>query len=393
MMPVLHIVFTDDWEIRGNGSGDPERMQFQAMRDWRSVLEGNGFRATFMVEIMQQLKFRQLQERHQELKEFADVWDASVTEAYRAGHDIQLHVHPQWSEAEYHDHTWKLAGDWSLLKHAPADVAKMIREGKAYLERLLRPLNRDYACVVFRAGAWCFAPSPTTLRTLGDLGFQVDVSIVGGLYEHTPRLSLDYRNVQEDFLPFSPRIDDARLVSSERGPVVCVPTHRFRGARFHFLRRDLKLIMARVGSGGHARNSKPSFFRATPAADDDWADLSVPRPLRTLKKAVTRYVSGENHVSDIAHLDYPLLRRMFHDICRRANETGLAEVPVVLTNHTKDMRNFGDVERFLRDLSQRDDVRSATGTSLARMLCEGRFPVRTAAPASPSSVAGRSQAS
>ncbi len=371
-------MFTDDWEIRGNGSGDPERMQFKPMREWTAILEANGFRATFMVEAMQQLTFRKLLHRHPELQSLADRWDRCVQAAHKTGHDVQLHIHPQWLNAEYGNRIWNLKAPWSLLDHSPDDVRRMLEEGKAYLEALLRPDDPRYACVIFRAGAWCLAPSPTNLQLLKALGFHLDLSVVGGLYENTRNLRLDYRQVDEDFLPFSPRMDDARRLSPQREEIVCVPTFSFRGDRLRFLYRDIKLGVGRLSAKLQRKKVQASFFKAATNTAEDWVDVSVPRPLRIAKKCSDRYLVGEHHVADLAHLDYSLLKRMFESARQRAQQTGQKEVPVVFTNHTKDVSSFRDIERFVRDLSKRDDVRPATGSQIAKMLCEGKFEVRTA---------------
>ena len=44
------------------------------------------------------------------------------------------------------------------------------------------------------------------------------------------------------------------------------------------------------------------------------------------------------------------------------------EVPVILENHTKDIRDFSHIERFIKDVSQAADIRCLTLTELAREL-------------------------
>lgn len=134
----------------------------------------HGIRASFFAEMMQQLTFRKFQDRHPELKDKADPWDEHILETYRQGHDIQLHIHPQWSQAKYENGSWLLEGDWSLTNYSPEEAEGMIREGNNYLESLLRRLNPDYRCIAFRAGAWALAPSPHLLGILARLGFVLD---------------------------------------------------------------------------------------------------------------------------------------------------------------------------------------------------------------------------
>jgi hypothetical protein len=364
---VIYVVFTDDWELWGDGSGDPEQIQFQPMRELVRIFNRHGLRASFYVEIMQQLSFRRFQDRHSELKVLADRWDAAALETFRQGHDIQMHLHPQWSNATYAGGRWQLSGSWSLLNHDPIGVKRMLSEGKSYLENLLRGVDQNYRCLAFRAGHWCIAPSPFALSTLAGLGFTLDSSIVGGIRYRTSRAQLDYRNVEESFSPYYPSMEDARKVSTRPEPIVCVPTHHVEGQRFQYLRRDIKLAWQSIIKDNRAL---PSRNRTT--------DETTPSLLRTGKKMVERYLIGETHISDISHLDYPLLRQVMNDIRRQARKRGTRHAVAVLAGHSKDIRNFADIDCFLRDIKRADDFCCVTLTQLAGKLADGSVPVRCA---------------
>ncbi len=69
---------------------------------------------------------------------------------------------------------------------------------------------------------------------------------------------------------------------------------------------------------------------------------------------------------------------MLASIRHRAKASGLADVPVVLTNHPKDIRDLPAIERFVEEVSQADDIRFITLTELAERLQTGEFRVRSA---------------
>ena len=115
------------------------------------------------------------------------------------GHDIQLHVHPQWQNAEYHDGRWKLTSDWSILNYSREEARRMLQRSKDYLENLLKEIDPDYRCVSFRSGAWCIAPSPHMLELLVELGIVFDMSIVAGVKYDTRNIKLDYTGCEEEF--------------------------------------------------------------------------------------------------------------------------------------------------------------------------------------------------
>ncbi len=74
------------------------------------------------------------------------------------------------------------------------------------------------------------------------------------------------------------------------------------------------------------------------------------------------------------------MREMLASIRQRARATGLSEVPVVLTNHPKDIRDLAALERFVGEASQAGDIRFITLRELAGKLRSGEFRIRTAEP-------------
>ena len=72
MKPTIHLAFVDDWEVRGNGSGDPRVLQFAPMRRLTNIYRKYGIRGSFNAEVMQQLTYRNLQGRFPELKAVAE---------------------------------------------------------------------------------------------------------------------------------------------------------------------------------------------------------------------------------------------------------------------------------------------------------------------------------
>jgi len=373
----IHLALTDDWELRGNGSGDMAQIQFSPMKKLLSLYDRYKVRATFNAEVMQQLTFRKLQDAFTELRPLADAWDDHVREAFKRGQDIQLHIHPQWSKAQYENGKWTLSGEWSLTKYDPDTAYSMLTEGKQYLENLLRPLNPDYKCVSFRGGSLSIAPSEFLLDLLAKVGITLDTSIVGGLHFNTRNVQIDYTNCEESFLPFYPRMKDARKVSEKPEPITCVPIFHFYLSRHQALRQTLS-------KGWQKVNSKISSGKKRSKEDDDytnqeWAEIGRSSTLaRIYDKAIKPSLKGKHAVADISQLDSRSMREMLAAIRKMARATGLNEVPVILTNHSKYMKDFSTLEQFLKDVSDSKDIKFVTLTELAEKLQAGEFPIRKA---------------
>jgi hypothetical protein len=370
----IHLALVDDWELSGSGGGDPHALQFRPIRKLAKIYNKYGIRGSFNAEVMQQLAFRDFQNEHPELRTLADEWDETLQETFRQGHDIQLHTHPQWSSSEYQDGKWILKGDWSIVNYSSNEAWQMLSRGKEYLENLLRPLNSDYRCISYRAGSWCVAPSSFMLNLLADLGIMFDISIVGKLKYDTRRIKLDYSICEEDFAPFYPTMTDARRVSNKIERIVCIPTNHFYGSRRLTLKHHLTKVAAKVKGGQSTTNGQTSGG----GYGSDWADTKHDSSLRRIyEKGVVPYLKGKHLISDLAQLDYPLMREMLSSIRRRARATGLANIPVVLSIHTKDIRVFDDIERFVSDISTAPDIKCVTLTEIARELQNGTFAIKT----------------
>src|ERR1044071_7649015 len=375
MKPTIYLAFVDDWELSGNGSGSPRELQFRPMRELVKIYNAHGVRGSFNAEVMQQLTFRKFENEYPELKALADEWDESVRETYRQGHDIQLHIHPQWQNAEYQDGRWKLTADWSILNYSRSDARAMLQRGKDYLEKLLKDVDPNYRCLSFRSGAWCIAPSPHMLDLLVELGIVFDMSIVGGVKSDTRNIKLDSTECEEDFLPYYPVMTDARRVSDKAEPIICVPTNCFYASRKQVLQHHLEKAVGKVKS----KITGPTNIdngRSVAAYGEEWAQIDGSLTKRIYRKGIVPYLRGKHTISDLAQLDYPLMMEMLDSIRKRARASGLTDVPVVLENHTKDLHNFSDLEKFLQQAVESSDIKFVTLTELATALKQ-KFSIKT----------------
>ncbi len=373
MATQIYLVFTDDWELRGDGSGDPTQIQFRPLQELARIFAERSIRGSFNAEVMQQLTFRSFQDRYPHLKDWADEWERVVTEAFRQGHDFQLHIHPQWKGAVYDGKRWILPAPWSILEHPRVDAARMITEGIKLLQVLLQPIRSGYRCVSFRAGAWCIAPSGFMLDLLASQDIRFDMSIVRGISYNFP-VQLDYRHAEEGFFPFYPDMCDARRIAAGKKPIVCIPTACFPEGPLVLLRRDARRIANKFCT---RNNSTPAKLAAADASGSPYRAW-VPRitlPVRVLRRLRT-YFTGRWLISDLANLDYDQLVNMMRYIRAMARRSETEAVPVILANHTKDITDFSHIERFLDDIATAPDIHCITLTELSGMLESGRFSIR-----------------
>jgi hypothetical protein len=368
--PRIHIVLVDDWELRGDGSGNMRAIQFNTMRRLRKIYESQGLRASFNAEVMQQLAHIDHGRDNEELWELAREWEEIVRETYSRGHDVQLHVHPQWSDAVYENGRWRLRAPWSILDYSASEIHDMLSNSKRYLEDLLTPLNPEYRCVSFRSGSWCIAPSADVLSVLAELGVVFDMSIVAGLFYDTRHVRLDYKHVEEPFLPYYPVMSDARRIADTPQQIVCIPTHSFRSSHRSLARAIAKRVPRTRGL--LARHLAPNDIaiaergHAGDYAEHHWSD-----------RGPQEVAAFDFLISDLAALTYRQMRRLLRDVRTRARAAEVGIVPIVLENHTKDIGNFEPLHRFARLLAKAPDVEVITPSQLAQNLRAGMYEIRT----------------
>ena len=372
----IHLALVDDWELSGNGSGDVRALQFEPLRKLAGIYNALGIHGSFNAEVMQQLTFRKHESDYPELKVAADEWEEVLIDAFRQGHDVQLHIHPQWRDAQYVDGQWRLTSSWSILTYSAEDAFEMLSTGKDYLETLLRRVDPNYRCVSFRSGAWCIAPSPHMLELLVKLGIVFDMSIVAGVRYETRNIKLDYTHCEEEFLPYYPVMTDARKVSNKTEPIICVPTNCFYASRKQVLLHHTQKVTAKIRQRVGSQANVATHDRSVEAYGAEWANSGDSKLKRVYEKGLLPYLKGKHLISDLAQLDYPLLTEMLDSIRKRARASGLRDVPVILENHTKDLRNFSDIEQFLRDAASDTHIRFVTLAEVARKLRDGTFAIK-----------------
>ncbi len=366
MQPTIYLALTHDWELRGDGSGDIEQIQFAPLRRLLEIYAKFGARTTILPDVMQQLAFRRYEDANPELKRLGDSWDQHLRDAFLQHHDVQLHLHPQWLNADYDNGNWHSHGDWSILNYDRETACAMLAGGKQYLEALLRPIDPSYRCLAFRAGALAAAPSTHLFDSLASLGIELDVSIAGGVFVHSADLQLDYRDCEETFLPFYPAMEDARKVSNKREDIVCVPLNHFYGSRRAVTGQNLSLARQQI-------KRSPTIAPKSNSKSKPQSRIGL-----AFDKLIVPLVKRKHFVSDTGRLNYPLMREMLSSIRQRARESGLTQLPIVLTNHPKDIRDLPAIERFVREASQAEDIRFITLSEIAAKVRSGEFRVKTA---------------
>jgi|GEM_PF-392329 len=224
----LGLILSNDWEVFGDGSGDYFTVQHRPLEECLAVAANHGAKMTVMAEVGQQWGHKALAEKHAWAQEIADAWEEIVRETIRQGSDVQLHLHPQWLDAHYgEDGKWDLnLNKWAIGRVNPQEAEAALRQGRDYLESLLKPVDQEYACHAFRAGAYCIQPSSAVIDILLKLGFKCDTSVTKGMVD---RDFFDYRGAYSNIVPWfvAPSTDVRYRTQTSQG-LLEIPIYSFR---------------------------------------------------------------------------------------------------------------------------------------------------------------------
>lgn len=220
----LNILIHDDWELYGDGSGDIEQLMFRPAREALRVCDEVGAKYTFFAEIGQQLAMKNspLASHHK----FAETWEKILTDAVRNGHDVQLHLHPQWIGAQLKGERFELnPSTWSLARLDRETMKSALKRGIDYLHPLLSLSANDYSVVAFRAGGYMIQPSTTILSVLRELKILADTTVIKGMKMENATLGgINFVDAPSAVRPWFPDSDDVAKESSSYNNLFCLPT-------------------------------------------------------------------------------------------------------------------------------------------------------------------------
>lgn len=309
---MIEFVFTLDYEIFGDGSGslkehvlEPAKSLLKLFQEWN---------AHFVL-------FVEAAELEVINNEKSDPAILSVLEQvhefYRSGHEIGLHLHPQWYRAKRESGKWRLdISEYNLCLLPEDRIRQIIARSIAFLRQVLK--SHDYSPFSFRAGNWLFQPTQTVARVLSEYGIRIDSSVFKGGF--LPDFGIDYRPALNNawFWRFS---RDA-VIAEEKGLLLEVPIYArmvpvWKMITFKRLALQIKKTPAAYNDGARIKTAR------------NIAGLKYPMKLDFCKMTRKELVS--------------MLNRIIHEDKSAPSEYH----PVVAIGHTKDLRDITPINYLL----------------------------------------------
>jgi glycosyltransferase involved in cell wall biosynthesis/SAM-dependent methyltransferase len=260
--------------------------------------------------------------------------EEQIRAARRRGHDLQLHLHPEWLP-ESKPRRDAASGSWwwdegrSRLHCLEEDPAAVLRRLKEELERIVHDADPGYRVRVFRAGKYRIQPHRKIFQALWECGIQADSSVWQGGHSFEHRY--DFRGACSAMNPFFPSPDEINHPAppAEEG-ILEFPIQSMRGKRLSL-------------DGAGAEELLEAFDRGRRRDPVAWFKDLHPDAWRRIASRLRRAPVVGSHP------------RLDREPAPAFNAEG--DDTIVAIGHTKGNLRFAEIERFLETLSRREEVR------------------------------------
>jgi len=315
---MIKCIFTLDYEIYGDGTGSLNELVYQPTERLLHVFEKWDARFVNYVEVAE---FERIEAAGTDAA--IDRVKRQVKDMHSNGHEIALHLHPQWYNARFQQGQWELDySEYNLCTLPQLRIAEIVDRSVNYLGYMVD--NSQFSPLSFRAGNWLFQPTRNAALELARRGLQIDSSVFkGGLQRNQ---NLDYRPAQRNgyYWTFSSDVNEPDPMGrwlelpiyTEMVPPWKMATSKRMG----------------MGTGGGTRSSLP----------------------KKLKRAMDLLRFRYPLKFDFCRMTFPELASMMGRVILQDRQDPDTLKPIVAIGHSKDLNDIETVDAFLSFLREQN---------------------------------------
>lgn len=315
-----NLYFTLDYEIHGNGDGNPIDLMVEPTYRLMDILEQYNQRLTIMADVAEILCFHRYWQQTGRDDFHVQEIEQQLCDAIRRGHDVQLHIHSSYFKAEWNgEHFDQCIEEYNMAALSYERITEMVSLSVKYLGNLLQPIQSDYKVWLFRAANWSMMPTPILYKVLTEYGITHDTSVYKGGCQGG-NVCYDYRNAYDNLLSYPASAKDINHYDTN-GELIEMPIYTEMRPFWDFVSPIRIFRMVRAKFHKHKHQSQPKSV-TTDKNDNRKLSLRsffVKSPL----KMDFNQVNGRG------------LIRMMKNIMRRAKREHLEHVDVILIGHSK----------------------------------------------------------
>lgn len=197
-----NFILTIDYELHlGNTTGSVFECMIEPTRRLMEILDRNQSKMTVFWDILHYYKLLELQDKYPVLKDDCRLIENQVKKMYEKGHDIQLHIHPHWLDAQYINDKWIFQYSRFSLKCLQPQKDKTdintiygcIYQCKQLLQNFMNTFAPEYQVSTFRAGGYLIEPFSLVQDALIENGITIDSSVCPGMSMEIVPFCFDFR--------------------------------------------------------------------------------------------------------------------------------------------------------------------------------------------------------
>jgi len=347
----IGLIFTLDYEIHGNGRGDFNSWAYFPTAQMLDVFDTYEAKLTIMAEMGHYWAMKKYENL---FSNEIHLFETQLKDAVRRGHDVQLHIHPQWIDAYFEKDRWYLDFSRRSIERLCKNYEEAfyyLKKGQNDLENLLSPIDPNYQCRCFRAGYLQMQPSQNIIEALQNAGFVSDSSVQKGTVAKDNLRILDYSKAYSRYLPW--KISPLEICNrDDSGRIVEFPILTER----HILRKTAARITRMMTSKRHRGIDKliPGFLAGYSEAIQPNVKLNLQDKIKIFKAKSWDYV-------DFCRKDNNYLISAIKKVLAEVNRRKFSDyVPLVFIGHSKDFFFANHLSLFLDSCRQMKGVEFIT---------------------------------
>ncbi|MEA3500606.1 MAG: hypothetical protein U9R41_06300 [Candidatus Marinimicrobia bacterium] len=254
----MDLVLTLDYELFGNGSGNVFQHMIEPTNKLLEICDKYNIKITLFFEVLEYLKIKETWDSGIDMGyklNPAMAIEKQIKEAHKKGHDIQLHLHPQWLNAKYNN-KWIVDDSlWQLPKIKKEDcgysIDDLLKLGKDTIEDIIKPIDNGYQCNIFRAGGYNILPSDEVVKGMKKNGFVSDSSVYAGGYIDSKLSNHDYRSIKVK-VPYWYIEDNNVLISGNKEKRSIIEFPIFAQPIRRIFKYDIQRLKVKLGNKKYA---------------------------------------------------------------------------------------------------------------------------------------------
>jgi len=327
-MARVAIITSLDYELFGDGSGKVQREQIITTKHLANIYDLYGAKLTIMFEYGQFRAYEKFTKFNSKFKEANELIKEQLIDLVKRGHDVQLHYHPQWHYAKYNNLSKNIDVnlDYIDISSLPQnELNELLKEGKAFLENLLKPYNENYECIAFRAGSWAVRDEAKLITALKSAGFKADSSVVPNVEFKSCKINFKYSNSPSEYKFW---FCNDKISKEADGTFIEIPNYTIKN-RFAFLNYfNMKYFLS------HKISSQ--FYRVKVSE----------KKLNKFQK-IKKILSRDYYMADINTMSYKTLVKMVDKVVS-SNSNEL--IPIMFIGHPKVSYAIDDMHLFFKKI-------------------------------------------